>query len=99
MGAYMAALAAVGLQFELKPQGASASGTARAASIPAQVPLAEYPQLRELAWHVHGTPVLTAREALDIYERNWRHLDPATLSDRERELVQALRRGVGEKDV
>ena len=38
---------------------------------------------------------LTPREALDIYERNWRHVDAKKLSAHERELVEALRLALG----
>ena len=59
--------------------------------IPARVPLADYPQLRALAWQVHGTDTLTPAEALGIYERNARHLDMQAMSANELALLQALR--------
>ncbi|OGT29844.1 MAG: hypothetical protein A2W28_05305 [Gammaproteobacteria bacterium RBG_16_51_14] len=58
--------------------------------------LADYPQLKQLAWQVHGTDELTPAEALSIYERNWRHVDVKALEPRERQLVDALRIGLGE---
>lgn len=63
----------------------------RAGWIPARVVLADYPQLRSLAWQVHGTDWLMPTEALDIYERNARHLDLKTMSADEQALLQALR--------
>jgi transcriptional regulator with XRE-family HTH domain len=63
--------------------------------IPARVRLADYPQLKALAWQVHGTDVLSPQEALDIYERHARHLDAATMSSAEQGLLQALRTGLG----
>jgi transcriptional regulator with XRE-family HTH domain len=63
--------------------------------IPVRVRLAEFPQLKALAWQVHGTDTLTPVEALTIYERNARHLDSATLLPKERALLQALRTGLG----
>ena len=64
--------------------------------IPARVRLAEYPALKQLAWQVQGTDFLTPREALSIYERNWRHLDEQALQDHERSLIDALRSALGE---
>ncbi len=61
--------------------------------IPARIKLADYPQLKQLAWQVHGTDALTPAEALSIYERNWRHVDVPALEQRERQLVDALRLG------
>ena len=60
-----------------------------------RIRLSAYPKLKELAWQVHGTDELSPREALDIYERNWRHLDPATMLSQEQDLVQALRAALG----
>ncbi|OGB12657.1 MAG: hypothetical protein A2W72_11430 [Burkholderiales bacterium RIFCSPLOWO2_12_67_14] len=63
--------------------------------IPVRVRLADYPQLKALAWQVHGTDTLTPVEALGIYERNARHLDTAAMSPAEVSLLQALRTGLG----
>lgn len=96
MGAYVAVFAALGLRLDVAtlPEAATAS-TDRKGWIPARVKIDDYPVLRQLAWHVHGTPELTPREALGIYERNWRHMDPAALTERERDLVDALRQALG----
>lgn len=59
--------------------------------IPARIRLADYPQLKALAWQVHGTDALTPTEALDIYERNARHLDLSAMADNEQALLKALR--------
>jgi hypothetical protein len=60
-----------------------------------RVRLAEYPQLKALAWQIHGTDTLSPMEALGIYERNARHLDTAAMSTAEQALWQALRTGLG----
>lgn len=39
------------------------------------VRLADYPQLRALAWQVHGIDTIKPIEALGIYEGITRHLD------------------------
>jgi hypothetical protein len=46
---------------------------------------------------VHGTDELTPTEALGIYERNWRHLDESLLTQHEKELIEALNAGLGER--
>ena len=94
MGAYLNAITALGLDWRLcdpaAPMPSTNSGTPEP-SLPVSIRLSQYPQLRRLAWQVHGTEELTPREALDIYERNQRHLDVATLDPRERDLLAALR--------
>ncbi len=98
MGAYLNALDALGLQFEIADQAAApppADGATPAqvpaGPIAAQLRLADYPHLRELAWHVHGIDHLTPQELWDIYERHQRHLDHAVLTPSEQALVAALR--------
>lgn len=96
IGAYANAMAALGLDFGiLAPRSISAAATRSEAWIPARVRIADYPQLKQLAWQVHGTDELSAAEALAIYERNWRHLDPAAMGPGERDLVDALRLALG----
>ena len=53
-------------------------------------PLTDYPQLKELAWHVQGVDELSLVEAHSIYERNKRFLDTENLSDSEHELIELL---------
>lgn len=95
MGAWCNALAALGMVLQARSAADGRTSTAqppdRAGWIPARVALADYPQLRALAWQVHGTDTLTPFEALDIYERNARHLDLPTMSAEEQALLQALR--------
>ena len=95
MAAYLNVMAALGLDISLSlpaEQTAVAAPTAdRTGWIPARVRLADYPQLKQLAWHVQGVDELTPAEALGIYERNWRHIDASTLQPHEQQLVDALR--------
>ena len=100
IGAYMNVLSALNLELSLvdPARPAAARGdmhTDRAGWIPAQVRLADYPQLKALAWQLHGTDTLTPTEAFDIYERNWRHVDESALQTHERQLIDALRQGLG----
>jgi len=98
MGAYLSAMAALGLQFGiLPPRDVRIDPSDAGGWIPVRIRLAEYPQLKRLAWQVHGTDELSPAEALGIYERNWRHIDLQALEPRERQLVEALRRALGER--
>jgi transcriptional regulator with XRE-family HTH domain len=93
--AYAAAASVVGLAIAVVDPREGVQTPSTRGWLPARISLARYPQLRELAWQVHGTGELAPREALDIYERTWRHLDEATLSDDERNLIDALRAALG----
>lgn len=62
------------------------------------VRLADYPQLRDLAWN-RVDEFLPAREAFQLYERNWRLLDPRTLEERERKLIERLKVDFGNDEI
>ncbi len=98
-GAWANAMGALGMTLLARnAEDARASGASPADLtqwIPVRVRLADYPQLKALAWQVHGTDTLTPIEALGIFERNARHLDTAAMSVAERALWQALRTGLG----
>jgi transcriptional regulator with XRE-family HTH domain len=98
IGAYMNALAALGLDLRVVSSTDVAAKSVEHPPlwIPARVRLADYPQLKQLAWQVHGTDELTPAEALSIYERNARHLDMQTLEPAERMLIDALRVALGD---
>jgi len=94
MAAYLNVMAALGLDFSLRlpaDQAAVAPAADHKGWLPARVRLGDYPQLKQLAWQVHGVDELTPAEALSIYERNWRHIDVAALQPHEQQLVDALR--------
>ena len=94
MAAYLNVMAALGLDFSLSlpaDPAAVAPAADHTGWIPARVRLGDYPQLKQLAWHVHGVDELTPAEALGIYERNWRHIDASRLQPHEQQLVDALR--------
>lgn len=50
-----------------------------------------YPALKQFAWQLPGASELSPEQALDLYERSWRHLDRDALTAQERRLIQALR--------
>ena len=97
MGAYLNAMAALGLKFGIIPAESTDTPQTmgREGWIPVRIRMTDYPQLMQLAWQVQGTDTLTPLEAWNIYERNWRHLDENALSERERQLIDALRLGFG----
>lgn len=101
MGAYLNVLAALGMTFSATVVADEASQPVaddKAGWLPARVRLADFPALQQLAWQVQGTDELTPREALGIYERNWRHVDEAALLPRERNLIDALRLAFGDAE-
>jgi DNA-binding XRE family transcriptional regulator len=93
MGAWINAVTVVGLALDI-PE-AEITGADRQGWVPARIRLADYPQLEKLAWHVRDAEVLSAREALDIYERNQRHLDLDAMTSGEAQLIDALRTAFG----
>jgi len=100
-GAWAQAMAALGMVLQARnaeePTSADNQGSPAnmAEWIPVRVRLQSYPQLKALAWQVHGTDTLSPIEAWGIYERNARHLDTAAMSPTEQALLQALRTGLG----
>ncbi|HEX5789482.1 MAG TPA: hypothetical protein VFY03_14955 [Woeseiaceae bacterium] len=56
--------------------------------------LPEYPQLRDLAWNRNDEYILS-REAFQLYERNWRFIDPDRLVPKERALIDRLKATYG----
>jgi len=98
LGALLAAAQVLDMALVLVPSGAAGAPTPRSPDdhLPLQIALADYPQLRQLAWQVGDRQqVLTPREALGLYERNWRHMQHDALEPRERALLDALRRVLG----
>lgn len=57
--------------------------------------LADYPQLRMLAWSRPADACLDDAEAFALYEANWRFMEPAQLDEREAALLQRLVREQG----
>ncbi|OGT95927.1 MAG: XRE family transcriptional regulator [Geobacteraceae bacterium GWB2_52_12] len=94
MGAYVSAMAALGLNFGLVTPAELIEPhheVNREGWIPARICQKDYPQLNQLAWQAHGAETLSPTEAWDIYERNWRHMDEQALMEHERQLIDALR--------
>jgi hypothetical protein len=62
------------------------------------VRLADYPQLKDLAWN-RVDEFIPAKEAFQLYERNWRLLDLETLDDSERALITHLKAKLGNEEI
>jgi len=92
MGAYLNVISALDLKFHLSKKGDAGCDPngSRVGQLPVRILLDDYPQLKELAWHVQGVDELSPVEAHSIYERNKRFLDRENLSDSEYELIELL---------
>lgn len=91
MGTWLSVATALGLAVELRDVNAPPETQ----PLPERIRLDAYPQLRKLAWQLAGVESLTPKEALDLYERNWRHVETASLSPDERALIDQLSRALG----
>jgi hypothetical protein len=58
------------------------------------VSLSDYPQLHELAWN-RTDEYIAAKEAFQLYERNWRFVEPDRLDPKERALIDRLKTRFG----
>jgi transcriptional regulator with XRE-family HTH domain len=83
IGAYINVAAALGLHLVIPILDPPAAQTR-------SVTVGDYPGLRTLAWQTDAGTTVTEAEALNLYERGWRHLDQETLTDREKAFVQHL---------
>ena len=62
------------------------------------VRVADYPQLHDLAWN-RVDEFIPAREAFQLYERNWRFVLPRELDERERQLIERLKTQFGSGEI
>ena len=95
MGAYLNAAAALGLELGVVSPQPLQPRRWQAATLPTRIRLADYPQLERLAWQFQGASHVTPAEALNLYERNWRHIEQGALALNERELIQQLVASLG----
>ena len=95
MGAYANAAAALGLALNLAGPPPAVTSRSEKTSLPPRIRLADYPQLARLAWQYHGAVEVTPAEALNLYERNWRHIEQAALAPHERALIHSLVANLG----
>ncbi|MDD7812450.1 helix-turn-helix transcriptional regulator [Mycobacterium sp. CSUR Q5927] len=94
IGAYANAAAALGLRLTLEePHAKSRQPVRNATAQPTSaktVRIGDFPQLHAIAWQLRPETELSGLEALQLYERNWRHVDQAAMHDAERAFVQQL---------
>ncbi|MGC0250275.1 helix-turn-helix domain-containing protein [Pseudactinotalea sp. Z1748] len=83
IGAYINVAAALGLHLVVPILDAPAAE-------PATITVGDYPGLRTLAWQTDAGTTITETEALNLYERGWRHLNQEALTDHEKAFIQHL---------
>ena len=79
MGAYLNVITALSMSVDLNPDSSGAT-----------IRVGDYPQLRLIAWQLGEDTEISEADALQLYERNWRHIDHAALQRRERAFLQHL---------
>lgn len=57
---------------------------------PAEVRIAEYPQLTRLTWNRPGADTIAERDALALYERHWDLVDADRMTAREHAFLRRL---------
>lgn len=88
MGAYLAVILSLGLKMELT--NTTPTNNAARLPLPSKIRVGDYKQLKRIAWQIKKTKELSPKDALDLYERNWRHVDTKNLDALERSLIEAL---------
>jgi transcriptional regulator with XRE-family HTH domain len=83
IGAYCNVAAALDLHLVVPVAERPAAGST-------SVTVGDYPGLRALAWQTDAGTTISETEALNLYERGWRHLDQGVLTERERAFIQHL---------
>jgi transcriptional regulator with XRE-family HTH domain len=99
LGSWLAAARVLDMDLPLLGDAESAASPVPSPDdwLPLRIRLADYPQLRRLAWQVgDATETLSPREAVGLYGRNWRHVQPELLEAKERALIDALREAFGD---
>ncbi|MBB4480007.1 hypothetical protein [Rhizobium etli] len=55
----------------------------------------DFPELKSLVWNRDPARAMPACEAFALYERNWRFVDTARLTEREMQLIRDLAAAYG----
>ena len=79
MGAYLNVITALSMNVDMNPNPSATT-----------VRVGDYPQLRLVAWQLGDDTEISEPDALQLYERNWRHIDQGALLPRERLFLQHL---------
>jgi transcriptional regulator with XRE-family HTH domain len=91
IGAYQKVLEALKLKFVIVSENTPAPANTQV-PVPAKIYFSDYPELRQLSWHVPELDHLSPEEAHNIYERNQRYIDKSTLSAHETHLIKTLQK-------
>jgi hypothetical protein len=59
------------------------------------VRLADFPQLKLIAWNRNADALIEEEEAFALYEREWRWIEQVALLPQERELIDMLTQTYG----
>jgi hypothetical protein len=57
--------------------------------------IADFPQLKFITWNRRDDDVVSEKDALSLYERNWRFVEQAELEPHEQALIDRLVRDYG----
>ncbi len=90
MGAYISVAISLGLEIGLSNTKKSQNESSSQQKLPKKIRVNDYPQLKSLAWQINKKHDLTPEEALNIYERNWRHIDQKSISIKEKKIIDLL---------
>lgn len=90
IGAYISVVFALGLKLELNGIVERKVKASDLQKIPKKISIADYKQLKRLAWQIKDSKTLSPEEALNLYERNWRHIDLKNIDEREKKLIYSL---------
>jgi transcriptional regulator with XRE-family HTH domain len=96
MGAYLSVIQALGFSLLItNPQKNQIPKEQSEKKLPKKIRIGDYKQLKKIAWQIKDTQELSPQEAIDIYERNWRHIDIKTMDAPEKKLLKMLLAAVG----
>ena len=91
MGAYLSVIAALGLMLEiLNPQNKKQNPSQVKLKLPEKILVSQYKQLKRLAWQLKDSKKISLKDALALYERNWRHVDTSAMDQHEKDFLDSL---------
>lgn len=89
-GAYAKVVISLGLSISLVDTFGPKTEPKQKLKLPGRIRLDKYPQLKKMAWQLKAGTMMTPKDVLDLYERNSRHIDPAKLNQKEKDLLEAI---------
>jgi transcriptional regulator with XRE-family HTH domain len=96
MGAYINVIQALGLKLiTMDPHKKQVPRKSSNQKLPKKIQIEKYKQLKRIAWQLKGSQELTPQEALDLYERNWRHIEFKKMDSMEKKFLEMLLAAVG----